>query len=199
MDVAIIEIGGMVGDIESQPFLEALRQFRLDVGPQHCCCIHVTLVPYMAASGELKTKPTQHSVRALRDIGLQPDVIVCRTGKKRLEKDQRGKIALFCNVTNDAIINAEDSSPLYAIPLNFKTQHLDDIVLVHPGPGRAGRRPDGVDGHGGAWRAATARCASRPWVNTWTRRRVQEHQRAFVHAGIHNDCKVDLTWVDSEN
>jgi len=199
VDVAIIEIGGTVGDIESQPFLEALRQFRLDVGPQHCCCIHVTLVPYIDASGELKTKPTQHSVRALRDIGLQPDVIVCRTGKKRLEKDQRGKIALFCNVTNDAIINAEDISPLYAIPLNFKTQHLDDIVLRILGL-------DAPEGDLTEWtamvermRAATARvriAAVGKYVGHDDA--YKSINEAFVHAGIHNDCKVDLTWVDSE-
>lgn len=199
VDVAIIEIGGTVGDIESQPFLEALRQFRLDIGPQHCCCVHVTLVPYIEASGELKTKPTQHSVRALRDIGLQPDVIVCRTGKKRLEKDQRAKIALFCNVTNDAIINAEDISPLYAIPLNFKTQHLDDIVLRILGL-------DAPEGDLSEWTAMVDRMrAAKATVRIAAVGKYVGHDdayksinEAFVHAGIHNDCKVELKWVDSE-
>jgi CTP synthase len=199
VDVAIIEIGGTVGDIESQPFLEALRQFRLDIGPQHCCCVHVTLVPYIEASGELKTKPTQHSVRALRDIGLQPDVIVCRTGKKRLEKDQRAKIALFCNVTNDAIINAEDISPLYAIPLNFKTQHLDDIVLRILGL-------DAPEGDLSEWTAMVDRMrAATATVRIAAVGKYVGHDdayksinEAFVHAGIHNDCKVELKWVDSE-
>ncbi|NLV46686.1 MAG: CTP synthase [Candidatus Hydrogenedentes bacterium] len=199
VDVAIIEIGGTVGDIESQPFLEALRQFRLDIGPQHCCCVHVTLVPYIEASGELKTKPTQHSVRALRDIGLQPDVIVCRTGKKRLEKDQRAKIALFCNVTNDAIINAEDISPLYAIPLNFKAQHLDDIVLRI-------LRLDAPEGDLSEWTAMVDRMrAAKATVRIAAVGKYVGHDdayksinEAFVHAGIHNDCKVELKWVDSE-
>lgn len=199
VDVAIIEIGGTVGDIESQPFLEALRQFRLDIGPQHCCCVHVTLVPYIEASGELKTKPTQHSVRALRDIGLQPDVIVCRTGKKRLEKDQRAKIALFCNVTNDAIINAEDISPLYAIPLNFKAQHLDDIVLRILGM-------NAPEGDLSEWTAMVDRMrAATATVRIAAVGKYVGHDdayksinEAFVHAGIHNDCKVELKWVDSE-
>lgn len=199
VDVAIIEIGGTVGDIESQPFLEALRQFRLDIGPQHCCCVHVTLVPYIEASGELKTKPTQHSVRALRDIGLQPDVIACRTGKKRLEKDQRAKIALFCNVTNDAIINAEDISPLYAIPLNFKAQHLDDIVLRILGL-------DAPEGDLTEWTAMVDRMrAAKATVRIAAVGKYVGHDdayksinEAFVHAGIHNDCKVELKWVDSE-
>lgn len=199
VDVAIIEIGGTVGDIESQPFLEALRQFRLDIGPQHCCCVHVTLVPYIEASGELKTKPTQHSVRALRDIGLQPDVIVCRTGKKRLEKDQRAKIALFCNVTNDAIINAEDISPLYAIPLNFKAQNLDDIVLRILGL-------DAPEGDLTEWTAMVDRMrAATATVRIAAVGKYVGHDdayksinEAFVHAGIYNDCKVELKWVDSE-
>ena len=199
VDVAIIEIGGTVGDIESLPFLEALRQFRLDVGPGNCCCVHVTLVPYIEASGELKTKPTQHSVRALRDIGLQPDVIVCRTGQKRLEKEQRAKIALFCNVTNDAIINAEDISPLYAIPLNFKKQNLDAIVLRILGL-------DAPEGDLTEWTAMVERMqAARDEVRIAAVGKYVGHDdayksinEAFVHAGIHNDCKVKLTWVDSE-
>ncbi|HDP35922.1 MAG TPA: CTP synthase [Candidatus Hydrogenedentes bacterium] len=199
VDVAIIEIGGTVGDIESLPFLEALRQYRLDVGPENCCCVHVTLVPFIDASGELKTKPTQHSVRALRDIGLQPDIIVCRTGKHSLAKEQRQKIALFCNVTNDAIINAEDISPLYAIPLNFKRQALDDIALRILGLGAP-------ESDLAEWTAmvdrlqaadATAHIAA---VGKYVGHddAYKSINEAFVHAGIHNDCKVRLTWVDSE-
>jgi len=200
VDVAIVEIGGTVGDIESLPFLEALRQYRLDVGPENCCFVHVTLVPYIEASGELKSKPTQHSVRALRDIGLQPDVIVCRTGKHRLGPDQRAKIALFCNVTPDAIINAEDISPIYAIPLNFREQKLDEVVL----------RKLGLDAPEGDLSA---------WINMVERFRnaTQEVRiaavgkyvghddayksinEAFNHAGIANDCRIKLQWVDSES
>ncbi|MCK5862679.1 MAG: CTP synthase [Candidatus Hydrogenedentes bacterium] len=199
VDVAIIEIGGTVGDIESQPFLEALRQFRLDVGPQNCCFVHVTLVPYIEAAGELKTKPTQHSVRALRDIGLQPDIIVCRTGKQRLAKEQRQKIALFCNVVNDAIINAEDISPLYAIPLNFKRQGLDDIALRILGI--SAQESDVSE-----WTAMVDRMqAATKTVRIAAVGKYIDHDdayksinEAFVHAGIHNDCKVEQVWVDSE-
>ncbi len=199
VDVAIVEIGGTVGDIESLPFLEALRQFRLDVGPPQCCFVHVTLVPYIAAAGELKSKPTQHSVRALRDIGIQPNVIVCRTGLYTLEEDQRKKIAMFCNVTDDAIIGAEDVSPLYAIPLNLHKQGLDEVVL----------RLLGVE---------TPACDLVRWTAMVERMRHPkdnvkiaavgkyiEHDdayksinEAFVHAGIANDCTVELVWVDSE-
>ncbi len=199
VDVAIVEIGGTVGDIESLPFLEALRQFRLEIGPENCCFIHVTLVPYIEAAGELKTKPTQHSVRALRDIGLQPDVIVCRTGKKRLGPDQCAKIALFCNVTADAIINAEDISPLYAIPLNFKSQHLDDTVLrlLHI---------DAPQGDLTEWTAMVERMRNADKeVRIAAVGKYVGHDDAyksinegFVHAGISNDCKVKLQWVDSE-
>ncbi len=199
VDVAIVEIGGTVGDIESLPFLEALRQFRLEIGPENCCFIHVTLVPYIEAAGELKTKPTQHSVRALRDIGLQPDVIVCRTGKKRLGPDQCAKIALFCNVTPDAIINAEDISPIYAIPLNFKAQKLDDTVLKL-------LRIDAPAGDLSAWTAMVDRLKNA--TNEIRIAAVGKYvghddayksiNEAFVHAGIHNDCRVRLDWVDSE-
>jgi CTP synthase len=199
VDVAIIEIGGTVGDIESQPFLEALRQYRLDVGPENCCCIHVTLVPFIEASGELKTKPTQHSVRALRDVGLQPDIIVCRTGKYTMAAEERRKVALFCNVVNDAIINAEDISPLYAIPLNFKRQGLDDIALRILGI-------DAPDSDVTEWSAMVERMqAAEKTVRIAAVGKYVGHDdayksinEAFVHAGIHNDCKVKLTWVDSE-
>ena len=199
VDVAIVEVGGTVGDIESLPFLEALRQFRLEVGPPRCCFVHVTLVPYIAAAGELKTKPTQHSVRALRDIGIQPNIIVCRTGPMSLTDDERHKIAMFCDVTDDAIINAEDVSPLYAIPLNFEKQGLGETVLrlltIEAPPcdlkewsimvDRLRHPKDEVRlaavgkyvGHDDAYKS----------IN-----------EAFIHAGIANECKVRVDWVDSE-
>lgn len=199
IDVAIIEIGGTVGDIESLPFLEALRQFRLESGPENCCCVHVTLVPYIEASGELKTKPTQHSVRALRDIGLQPDIIVCRTGNRRLADEQRRKIALFCNVTNDAIINAEDISPLYAIPLNFKRQCLDDSVMRILG--LSAEESDLSE-----WNAMVERMIrAEQTVKIAAVGKYVGHDdayksinEAFAHAGAYNDCKVQLSWVDAE-
>lgn len=199
IDVAIIEIGGTVGDIESLPFLEALRQYRLDVGPPNCCFVHVTLVPHIAAAGELKTKPTQHSVRALRDIGIQPNVIVCRTGSHKLEAEQRHKIALFCDVTDDAIINAEDISPLYAIPLNFKRQGLDDTVLrllsLEAPPGDLTEWTAMIDRLTSATREVRIAAVGKYVHHDDAYKSINE---AFVHAGILNDCKVRLTWVDSE-
>ncbi len=199
VDVAIIEIGGTVGDIEGLPFLEALRQFRLDVGPPQCCFVHVTLVPFIEASGELKTKPTQHSVRALRDIGIQPNVIVCRTGPLRMAEEQRRKIALFCDVTDDAIINAEDISPLYAIPLNFHRQGLDETVLrlLHMEP-----RPCDLS----EWTDMVERLeASKETIRVAAVGKYTGHDdayksinEAFVHAGVANGCRVEVEWVDSE-
>jgi CTP synthase len=199
VDVAIVEIGGTVGDIESLPFLEALRQFRLEVGPPNCCFVHVTLVPFIEAAGELKTKPTQHSVRALRDIGIQPNVIVCRTGKHSLGRDQRHKIALFCDVIDDAIINAEDMSPFYAIPLNFKNQKLDNTVLRLLGI-------DAPEGDLSEWIAMVERLKNPAHeINIAAVGKYTGHDdayksinEAFVHAGIANNCKVNLRWVDSE-
>ncbi|MEA3364732.1 MAG: CTP synthase [Candidatus Hydrogenedentes bacterium] len=198
-DVAIIEIGGTVGDIESQPFLEAIRQFNLDVKPTPCCFIHVTLLPYIEASGELKTKPTQHSVRTLRDIGLQPDVICCRTGKRVIGPEQRRKIAMFCNVTEDAIIGAQDISPIYAIPLNLHEQGLDQTVLNVLG---IDAPPADLD----EWRDLVERMRRpREEVRVAAIGKYVAHEdayksinEAFEHAGVANDCKVGLEWIDSE-
>ena len=199
VDVAIIEIGGTVGDIESLPFLEALRQFRLEVGPPNCCFVHVTLVPFIEAAGELKTKPTQHSVRALRDIGIQPNVIVCRTGKHSLGPDQRHKIALFCDVIDDAIINAEDMSPFYAIPLNFKKQRLDDTVLhllnINAPEGDLSQWTTMVEGLKQPAHEIDIAAVGKYTGHDDAYKSINE---AFVHAGIANNCKVNLRWVDSE-
>lgn len=128
VDIVIVEIGGTVGDIESLPFLEAIRQFRNDVGRDHAVYIHVTLVPYMKASGELKTKPTQHSVKELRGIGIQPDVLLCRT-EHSLAPDIKAKIAHFCNVERDAVITAIDVGCIYEVPLLFHEEGLDEKIL----------------------------------------------------------------------
>src|SRR5512147_1161553 len=127
-DVAIVEVGGTVGDIESLPFLEAIRQFRHDRGPGNTLFVHVTLVPYIRTAGELKTKPTQHSVKELRSMGIQPDVLLCRTDRP-LPKDIKGKIALFCNVTEDAVITASDVELIYELPLVFHQEGLDDKIM----------------------------------------------------------------------
>ena len=199
VDLAIVEIGGTVGDIESLPFLEALRQFRLDIGPENCCFIHVTLVPYIEAANELKTKPTQHSVRALRDIGIQPNIIVCRTGKNKLEKEQRQKVALFCDVPENAIINAQDISPIYAIPLNFKRQDLDVTVLNMLGL-------ETREGDLSEWTNMVNRLVSAveevhiAAIGKYTGHSdaYKSINEAFVHAGITNNCKVKYEWIDSE-
>jgi len=128
VDIAIIEIGGTVGDIESLPFLEAIRQLRLDLGRQNVIYIHVTLVPYVRASGEVKTKPTQHSVATLRGIGVQPDILLCRT-EKPLDESLKKKISLFCNVDQDAVITAIDVESIYEVPLNFHKEGLDDKIV----------------------------------------------------------------------
>ncbi|RIK77302.1 MAG: CTP synthetase [Planctomycetota bacterium] len=128
VDVVITEIGGTVGDIESQPFLEAIRQFALDVGKSNCLYIHLTLIPYLKAAGELKTKPTQHSVGQLREIGIQPDVLICRT-ERSISHDDREKIALFCNVPIEAVIEEKDKEfSIYEVPLSLRDNRLDDFI-----------------------------------------------------------------------
>ena len=121
-------MGGTVGDIESLPFLEAIRQFKTDVGREDVFYIHLTLVPYLRTAGELKTKPTQHSVKALREIGIQPDILLCRT-EKRLTKEIKAKIALFCNVDTDAVITARDVDSIYEVPLVFHEEGLDNKII----------------------------------------------------------------------
>src|ERR1044071_8023796 len=131
-DVIIVEIGGTVGDIESLPFLEAIRQMGNEEGTGNALFIHVTLVPYIATAGELKTKPTQHSVRDLREIGIQPDILLCRS-EKPLSRDLRSKIALFCNVKESAVISAHDVDTIYNVPLAFHEQGLDDLIVSQLG------------------------------------------------------------------
>jgi CTP synthase len=128
VDVVLVEIGGTVGDIESMPFLEAIRQFRLDVGRENTIYVHLTLVPFIGAAGELKTKPTQHSVRDLRSIGIQPDVLLCRTDRL-LDADIKRKISLFCDVAEEAVITAKDVDTIYEVPLVLKAEGLDKIIL----------------------------------------------------------------------
>jgi CTP synthase len=129
-DIVIVEVGGTVGDIESLPYLEAARQFRLDMGYENVLYIHLTLVPYIKAADELKTKPSQHSVGTLREIGIQPDILICRT-EKSLSDSIKEKISLFCNVKKEAVIECKDAQTIYQIPLDFKNQILDEIILGH--------------------------------------------------------------------
>ena len=128
VDIAIVEVGGTVGDIESLPFLEAIRQLRADLGPQNVLYVHLTLLPYVKASGEVKTKPTQHSVKTLREVGIQPDILICRT-EKSISRDIKEKIALFCNVRPEEVIAAEDVECIYELPLKFHEEGLDQKIV----------------------------------------------------------------------
>ncbi len=198
-EVAIIEIGGTVGDIESLPFLEAIRQMGLELGRNNVCYIHLTLVPYIASAGEIKTKPTQHSVKELREIGIQADVLLCRTDRP-LPEDERRKIALFCNVSKEAVISAWDVDSIYKIPAMLHEQMLDEIVchklnilakaadlsawnklvhaLEHPEHevdiALVGKYVDLADSY-------------------------KSLSEALIHAGIHTRSKLNLHYVDSES
>src|SRR3981081_2062325 len=130
VDVALVEIGGTVGDIESLPFLEAIRQMRQELGRDNTLFIHLTLVPYIPTAGELKTKPTQHSVKELLQIGIQPDVLLCRTDRY-LPRDMKQKIALFCNVKEEAVITAKDVASIYEVPPVYAQEGLDELILQH--------------------------------------------------------------------
>ncbi len=197
-DVIIVEVGGTVGDIESLPFLEAIRQFRMDVGRDSTAYIHVTLVPYIGAAGELKTKPTQHSVKELRSIGIQPDFIVCRT-ERPLSEDLRAKIALFCDVPRQSVIENVDARSIYQVPLLLEREGLAEKICER----------------------LNLQCSA-PELNDWNRivERVLQPDRevsvalvgkyvrlhdaylsvveALEHAGIANDAKVHVKWVQSE-
>ncbi len=198
-DVVITEIGGTVGDIESLPFLEAIRQFRQDVGRRNVVFMHLTLVPYIAAAGELKTKPTQHSVRELMQIGIQPDIVVCRT-EHPLDADIRRKIALFTNVDRDAVVEARDQETIYEVPLELRRQRLDDVVLDRLG--LEAPPPDLT-----AWSKMVERvkAPSRGKVRIAVVGKYTELvdsyksvQQALIHGGIGNDLKVEIDWISSE-
>lgn len=199
VDVAIIEIGGTVGDIESLPFLEAIRQFKTDLGRDNVLYIHLTLVPFIPTAGQLKTKPTQHSVKMLQEIGIQPDILLCRTDRL-LPPEIKSKIALFCNVDKDAVITAKDVDSIYEVPVVFHSEGLDEkiVEMLH------------------MWTRA-------PVLDEWEAmvRKIKDPKRqteiaivgkyvtlqdsykslneALVHGGIANYCKVNLKYVDSED
>ncbi|MCC6243815.1 MAG: CTP synthase [Gemmatimonadaceae bacterium] len=197
-DVVLVEVGGTVGDIESLPFLEAIRQFRREVGKENAMFVHLTLVPYIAAAGEVKTKPTQHSVRELMEIGIQPDFLICRT-ERPLPEDVKRKISLFCNVDFGAVIESADVPTIYEIPLSFESQGFAERVmerlrLTAPTPDLA------------AWRTMV-----RHITNPKSRVRIcvvgkytdyidsyKSVQEALIHGGIANDVGVDLAWTSSD-
>jgi CTP synthase len=197
-DVVIVEIGGTVGDIESLPFLEAIRQFRHEIGRSNALFIHLTLVPYIAAAGEVKTKPTQHSVRELMEIGIQPDILICRT-ERPLSEDVKRKIALFCNVEFGAVIESRDVPSIYQIPLTFHEQGMDERVLQRLELQRPA--PDLT-----RWREMVQRVLSpRERVRIAVVGKYTELvdsyksvQEALVHGGIGNDVGVDMSWLSSD-
>lgn len=197
-DVALIEIGGTVGDIEGQPFLEAIRQLKNDLGKENVLYIHLTLVPYIKAAGELKTKPTQHSVKELRSVGIQPDIIICRA-EEELDEDLKRKIALFCDVDQDAVFTGEDVSSIYEVPLKFYEEGVDQkIAILLKLPARNAelepwetlvhtlQNPKGVVKIGiiGKYVDLTEAYKSL--------------HEALVHGGVANEVKVELEYVNSE-
>jgi CTP synthase len=197
-DVVIVEIGGTVGDIESLPFLEAIRQFRQEVGRQNAIFIHLTLVPYIAAAGEVKTKPTQHSVRELMEIGIQPDFLICRT-ERALSEDVKRKIALFCNVEFGNVIESRDVPTIYQIPLSFHEQGLDERVVRRLE--LEGNEPDLTDWRAMVSRVVTPRDRVRVAVVGKYTELVDAYksiQEALVHGGIANDVGVEVSWLSSD-
>ncbi|WP_164156112.1 CTP synthase [Sandarakinorhabdus rubra] len=199
LDFVLCEIGGTVGDIESLPFMEAIRQMAADVGRANCCYIHVTLVPYIAAAGELKTKPTQHSVAELRGIGIQPDVLVCRSEHPLPESD-RAKIALFCNVRKEAVIAALDAESIYEVPLQYHGEGLDDEVLHAFGITDAplpelSRWQDIADRINNPEGEVTIGVVGK---YTGMKDAYKSLTEALVHGGLANRVKVNIKWLDAE-
>ena len=198
VDVVLVEIGGTVGDIESLPFLEAIRQFRQDVGRENTVYMHLTLVPYIGAAGELKTKPTQHSVRDLRSIGIQPDMLLCRTDRP-LPRDLKQKIGLFCDVAEEAVITARDVDTIYEVPLSLRDEGLDRVLL------RLLHLPDST-------------ADMRPWEELLGRIKEPDHEltvhvvgkytgyedsykslnEALYHGGFAHRTRITIQWVESE-
>jgi CTP synthase len=198
VDVVLVEIGGTVGDIESLPFLEAIRQFRQDVGRDNSLYIHLTLVPFIGAAGELKTKPTQHSVRDLRSIGIQPDILLCRTDRF-LDSDIKRKIALFCDVDEEAVITAKDVASIYEVPLVLAAEGLDSIVLKYLHLPHTQRRMQ-------AWEDLVER-VSHP-TGSITIHVVGKYvgyedsykslNEALYHGGFSHRVKVNIKWIEAE-
>ena len=199
LDFVLCEIGGTVGDIESLPFIEAIRQLRNDIGRANTVFIHVTLVPYIAAAGELKTKPTQHSVRELTSLGIQPDILLCRC-EKPLPDSERAKIAQFCNVPKRAVIPALDAESIYAVPAQYHAEGLDDVVLETfgidgaPQPDLA-RWDDIVDRKTNPEGEVTIGVVGKYVQLPDAYKSLSE---ALVHGGLANRVKVNIRWLDAE-
>ncbi|MBR0217322.1 MAG: CTP synthase [Clostridia bacterium] len=198
-DIAIIEIGGTVGDMESSPYMEAIRQLKWELGPKQTCFIHVTLLPYISAAGEMKTKPTQHSVKSLRSIGIQPDVIVCRS-ERPITNEAKEKIAMFCNVRPGNVVQNVNCSSIYEVPLLLEKEGLGTIVC-----NELGLSPDHCDLT--EWNSMVSRMknASKHVKIGLVGKYVDLHDaylsvsEALHHAGIANDAQIDLNWIASDS
>lgn len=197
-DVAMVEIGGTVGDIESLPFLEAIRQMRIELGSQRAIFIHLTLVPYIATSGETKTKPTQHSVKELRSIGIQPDILICRS-EKPLSAADRAKIALFTNVEKEGVISLEDAKSIYQIPMILHEQGLDEIVVkklaLEAKPADLSEWQHVVDMQSQLNTTVKVAMVGKYTELSDAYKSINE---ALLHAGIHNQVKVEIVYIDAE-
>ncbi|MEY3689256.1 MAG: hypothetical protein RIT37_818, partial [Bacteroidota bacterium] len=198
-DIVIIEIGGTVGDIESLPFMESVRQLCMEKGPKSTLNIHLTYVPYIKSAGELKTKPTQHSVKMLMEMGIRPDILLCRT-EQAINKELKSKIALFCNVEEDSVIEVLDAETIYEVPLSLAKRNLDQIVLKK-------------------FSMSLGKLDMDTWTKFVNRIKQPKHTvnigligkynqvkdsyksilEAFVHAGAINNAKVEISWIDSEH
>ncbi|MEW6429398.1 MAG: CTP synthase [Thermodesulfobacteriota bacterium] len=198
-DIAIVEIGGTVGDIESLPFLEAIRQFRIDVGRKNSLFLHVTLVPFIKAAGEVKTKPTQHSVKELLAIGIQPDILLCRT-EVPLSKELKAKIALFCNVPAEHVITAQDVKNIYEVPLCFHEEQLDDKILeqlgIWTGQPRLNNWQQLVYTLTHPSRTVTIGIIGK-YVDL--KESYKSLHEALIHGGVANDAQVELKYVSAED
>ena len=197
-DVLIVEIGGTVGDIESLPFLEAIRQMRYDVGRENVLYMHLTLVPFMATSGELKTKPSQHSVKALREIGIQPDILLCRS-EKAIPQGVKRKLALHCNIDEDAVISAHDVENIYEIPLVLHSEGLERLICNRL---KLEDTPSDISVweriHHAIKEPKTEVTISIVGKYVGLKDAYKSLNEALVHGGIANDAKVNIIWVDSE-
>ena len=198
VDVAIVEIGGTVGDIESLPFMEAIRQMRQELGRDHTLFMHVTLVPFIAAAQELKTKPTQHSVKELLSIGIQPDILLCRTDRF-LSKEIKSKIALFCNVEEEAVITAKDVASIYEVPLVFSREGVDSLVLRY-------LRLEAKDRDLKDWEEIVHRVYNpKAEVTIGIVGKYVEYEdsykslkEALVHGALAHNLKLNLNWIEAE-
>jgi CTP synthase len=197
-DVVIVEIGGTVGDIESLPFLEAIRQLRHEKGRENCAFVHVTLVPFIAAAGELKTKPTQHSVKELRAIGIQPDMLLCRS-EKPIGAEIKDKIALFCDVVPEAVIEATDAKSVYEVPLGFAAQNVDEIILrqlrIHAGPRDLTRWAQMLDRMHNPVDEVDIALAGKYVEYEDSYKSLKE---ALQHGGLAHRLRVNMHWIEAQ-